>query len=248
MTEKKYYFVSDLHFGLDEPIEEKEREKLFVDFLYGIKNDCSELFILGDLFDYWFEYGRVMQKGYYRLFTALNDLVENGTKIHYAIGNHDFMHRSFFESDLGVQVYQDPIDITLEGKRFFLGHGDGMVKNDLGYKILKKVFRNKFAQRLYSILHPDFGIKFASSISKTSRDYTDEKDYGETDGLFEAAKEKIDAGYDYVVFGHSHRKDYKSYGKGLYINLGTWLAKPYYGCFDGDKFELLEWKFYEERD
>ncbi len=238
-----FYFVSDLHFGLLEPEKEKQREQLFVDFLKFINKKSDKLFILGDLFDYWFEYKRVIQKGYFRTFTALQELAENNTEIHYLIGNHDFMHRDFFEKEIGVKLYENPINIELEGKKFFLGHGDGLVANDLGYKILKKILRNKKLQQLYSLFHPDFGIWMASSSSKKSRDYTTEKSYGETDGLFEAAKKKIDEGFDYVIFGHSHIRKTAEYKNGKYINLGTWLDKPCYGIFENNKFEIIDWNY-----
>jgi UDP-2,3-diacylglucosamine hydrolase len=171
----------------------------------------------------------------------MQDLAENGVEIHYLIGNHDFLHKDFFEKEIGAVLYQDPISVNLNDKKFFLSHGDGLVKNDLGYKILKKVLRSKITQKLYSLLHPDFGIWLASSTSKSSRDYTGKKNYGEVDGLFETAKEKIDDGFDYVLFGHSHNRKFEKYNNGYYINLGTWLEKPCYGIFDGSSFEIIDW-------
>ncbi len=235
------FFVSDLHFGLLSIKEEKERERKFVEFLKFTKNNANKLFIVGDLFDYWFEYKRVIQKGYFRTFTALQNLTEAGIEVHYIIGNHDFMHRDFFEKELGVKVYENPIEIDLEGKRFFIAHGDGLVENDLGYKILKKILRNKTTQKLYSLIHPDFGIWLASSSSKQSRNYTTGKSYGETDGMYLAAKKKIAEGFDYIVFGHSHIKKEEIVNHGKYINLGTWLEEPYYGKFSNGNFELIEW-------
>lgn len=239
---KNYYFISDLHLGLESPEREKFKEKTLEDFLTSIKGDCEKLYILGDLFDYWFEYKRVFQKGYFRTFTALQNLIESGTDIHYLIGNHDFLHRDFFEKEIGCSVYEEEISVDIDEKKFFLGHGDGLVANDTGYKILKKILRNKFIQKLYSILHPDFGIWLASFTSKTSRDYTDKKNYGEIDGLFEAAKLKIDEGFDYVIFGHSHNLNQLEYKNGTYINLGSWLDKPKIGKFSNNKFEIIDWK------
>lgn len=239
---KTYLFISDIHLGLFTPSVEKEREKSVVRLLQYAKDEADELFILGDLFDYWFEYKRVIQKGYYKTFSALANLVDAGIKVHYIIGNHDFMHRDFFTSDIGAQIYFDAISVNLNGKKFFLGHGDGLVKNDLGYKILKKFLRNKFLQKIFSFVHPDFGVWLASSTSKTSRNYTANKHYGIIDGLFETAKAKIDEGYDYVMFGHSHDQALQSYKSGYYINLGSWLDKPCYGKFCNNKFEIISWK------
>ena len=237
-----YYFISDIHFGLLNHEEEILRELEFVKFLYSIKDSAKELYLLGDLFDYWFEYKKVIQKGYFRTFTALNDLVINGTKIHYIIGNHDFMHRDFFEKEIGVKLYQTEIEKEIDGAKFFLGHGDGLVRNDYGYLLLKKIFRSKTAQTLYSLIHPNFGIKIASKTSRTSRDYTEKKDYGVGDGLFEFAKNKIDSGFDYVILGHTHKLQLKKYNNGVYANLGTWLEKPVYGIYENNKFDIKDWK------
>lgn len=239
---KSYYFVSDLHFGLLSDEEEKKRELSFVGFLNSIKEDAIELYILGDLFDYWFEYKRVIQKGYHRTFTALEDLVNCGIKVHYLIGNHDFMHVDFFQKYLGVQIYEKDIQTTIENKKFYLSHGDGLVKNDYGYLVIKKLFRNKFNQKLYSLIHPNFGIKIASGTSKTSRDYTGQKNYGEDDGMMELAKSKIDQGFDYVLLGHSHKKQFKEYKNGYYINLGTWLDEALYGKYSEGEFKVVNWK------
>jgi UDP-2,3-diacylglucosamine hydrolase len=238
---KTYYFISDVHLGLFSPDEERKREKRFIEFLDYALGQCDELFIVGDLFDYWFEYKRVVQKGFIRTFSALARFHEAGKKIHYIIGNHDFLHRDFFEKELGTVLYENPLDLTLNGKRFFIGHGDGLVKNDIGYKILKKILRNKTLQRVYSLVHPDLGIRIASQTSRRSRNHTANKHYGQIDGLFEAAKRKIDSGFDFVIFGHSHTRAFELYSKGCYINLGTWLDKPCYGKYI-DTFEIIDWE------
>jgi UDP-2,3-diacylglucosamine hydrolase len=239
---KVYLFISDIHLGLKAKEIEEQKERLLVKFLYFAKDNCNELFIVGDLFDYWFEYKRVYQKGFFRTLTALQDLTESGIKVHYFIGNHDFMHSTFFRDEIGVKLYEDSLSTELNEKKFFIAHGDGLVKNDYGYLILKKILRNKTLQKMYSWLHPDIGISLASSTSKTSRDYTSKKDYGEEDGLFETAKKKIDEGFDYVLFGHLHRRMYKQYKQGCYINLGSWLSNPCYGIFQNNSFEIVDWK------
>jgi len=239
---KSYYFVSDLHFGLQSGEEELKLERLFVEFLNSIKDSAAELFIMGDLFDYWFEYRNVIQKGYYRTFTALNDLTNAGVKVSYIIGNHDFMHRNFFETDIGLTLYQDSIEREIENKKFFLAHGDGLVKNDIGYLILKKILRSKFIHSLYSLIHPDFGIWIAKNSSKTSREYTTNKHYGERDSLFDFAKKKIDEKFDYVILGHTHNRSFETYKNGHYINLGTWLDKPCFGQFKDSEFKIVDWK------
>jgi len=237
---KVYFFISDIHLGLQDKTDEEQKEKKLIKFLKFAETNCDELFIVGDLFDYWFEYKRVYQKGYYRTLTALKDLSERNIKFHYFIGNHDFLHRDFFEKEFGAIMYHDALSTELNGKKFFIAHGDGLVSNDTGYNILKWVLRNKFFQWLYSLLHPDVGIAVASKTSKSSRDYTENKDYGEVDGLFEAAKKKIDEGFDYVIFGHLHKRLTTTYKQGTYINLGSWLDKPCYGIFKNQKFETID--------
>ena len=238
--DKVYFFISDIHLGLQEKTTEDEKERKLIDFLKFAQTNCDELFIVGDLFDYWFEYKRVYQKGYYRTFTAIKDLSEKNIRIHYFIGNHDFLHRDFFEKEFGAIMHHDALSTKLNGKRFFIAHGDGLVSNDKGYNILKWVLRNKFFQWLYSLLHPDLGIAVASRTSKSSRDYTEKKDYGEVDGLFNAAKIKIDEGFDYVIFGHLHKRLTTTYNRGTYINLGSWLDKPCYGVYKNQKFEIID--------
>jgi len=237
---KTYLFISDIHLGLQSKEIETKKERLLVKFLDYAKENCDELFIAGDLFDYWFEYKKVYQKGFFRTLTALQNLNEKGVKVNYFIGNHDFFHKDFFEKEIGVRLYHDGKEFLLNGKKFFIGHGDGLVKNDLGYNILKIILRNSFAQWLYGLLHPDFGVGLASRTSKSSRDYTAKKDYGKADGLFDAAKSKIDEGYDFVLFGHLHKRCFNKYKEGTYINLGSWIDKPCYGKFT-DKFEIIDW-------
>ncbi len=238
---KNYFFISDIHLGLQSPEVEREKEKKLIAFLDNAKVNCDELFIIGDLFDYWFEYKRVIQKGFIQTLAKLKELSESGISIHYIIGNHDFLHRDFFEKEIGAILYRDSLEVKINGKKFLLAHGDGLVKNDLGYKILKKILRNSLLQKIYSLVHPDLGIKIASATSKTSRDYTAGKNYGEVDGLFETAKSKIDSGFDYVIFGHSHQRSFEKYNNGFYVNLGSWLDQPCYGRFN-ESFEIIDWK------
>lgn len=240
-SDKTYFFISDIHLGLRSHEIEKETEKKLVKFIIHAQESCDELFIIGDLFDYWFEYKRVIQKGFIKTLAALSEFSDSGKKLHYIIGNHDFLHRDFFEKEIGAKLYYDPIEITLNEKKYFMAHGDGMVKNDLGYKVLKKILRNRSLQKIYSLVHPDLGIKIASATSKTSRNYTANKNYGTVDGLFETAKSKIDSGYDYVIFGHSHNRSLEKYKQGTYVNLGSWLVQPCYGKFT-ETFEIIDWE------
>ena len=239
---KRYLFISDQHLGLQTKEIENKKERLLVKFLKFAEDNCDELFILGDLFDYWFEYKRVYQKGFFRTLTALQDVTERGIRIHYFIGNHDFLHRDFFTKEIGIKMYEAPIEVMLNGKKFYIGHGDGLVKKDIGYRILKVILRNKFTQKLYSLLHPDIGIAIASKTSKSSRVYTKQRDYGEIDGMLNAAKQKIDEGFDYVMFGHSHERSFVEYKGGKFINLGSWIEAPCYAKFDSGELEIIDWQ------
>ncbi len=238
---KTIYFISDIHLGFDGKEAENIKEQKLIGLLKHISKDADKLFILGDLFDYWFEYRTVIQKGYFELFTTIKELTKNGIEVNYLIGNHDFLHKNFFNEYLNVNMFYNELEVTLNNKRFFLGHGDGLVKKDTGYKILKKVLRNKTIQFLYSLIHPDFGVWLAKNTSKKSRNFTKEKNYGEIDGLFETAKKKIDSGADYVIFGHSHKRDFCTYKTGSYINLGSWMEAPCFGKFKENNFEIIDW-------
>ncbi len=234
-----YYFISDVHIGYYPRQKERDREKLLLDFLKKIAPNCDTLFIIGDLFDYWFEYKSVIPKDFIRVITALISLREKNINIEYLIGNHDFGHKDFFTDELGINIYFNDIETTLSGKRFYLSHGDGKVKNDYGYYILKKILRNPLSNKLYRLIHPDLGILLASSSSKRSRNYSDKKDYGSGDSLLEYAKSKISEGCDYVIMGHRHKIFFEKIGKGYYINLGDWFNNPHFGKFDGENFTLM---------
>lgn len=236
----KYIFVSDLHLGISMREEENAKETLFVKMLETLDADVKALFIVGDLYDYWFEYRRVYQKGFFRTLAALYGLKEKGIKIYYIIGNHDFMHRDFFQEEIGAMMIKDSLEVELCGKKFFLAHGDGMLKGDYGYKILKKILRSKKVQWLYSWLHPDIGISIAAGTSKKSRNHTSSRGSFEKDGLMEKAGNIIAAGFDFVIFGHTHKRVIEKFPSGTYINLGTWLDKPCYGIFDETGFSVVE--------
>lgn len=232
-----FYFISDLHLGLADAVTEREKESLLVRFLDSI-SDAEALFIIGDLYDYWFEYRRVYQKGFFRLLNSLYSLKSRGTEIIYIIGNHDFMHRDFFSSEIGAVMIENDFIAELHGKKFFMAHGDGLLKGDYGYKLLKMVLRNKKIQWLYSLIHPDIGISLAGHSSKTSRQHTSSRTGIETDGLRDKAAELLQEGYDFVLFGHTHRRVQEKFAQGYYINLGTWLEQPCYGKFENMIFTI----------
>lgn len=237
------YFVSDIHLGLFERKQDIKREDVFLHFLNKISQDCDKLYLVGDIFDYWFDYDSVIPKYFYRTLAALYDLRKR-CEIEFVIGNHDFGHISFFEEELGIPVHGVDIERNHSGKRLYISHGDGKDPNDKGYLFIKKIMRAPISLALYLKLHPNIGIKLASSSSKKSRDYTSKKDFGDKDAMLNFAKNKIDEGCDYVIMGHRHKAETTHYKHGLYVNLGEWIRAPHYGVFDGEKFDLV--KFHKE--
>ncbi|MFC2129918.1 UDP-2,3-diacylglucosamine diphosphatase [Bacteroidota bacterium] len=234
------YFLSDVHLGLYSRRQNLTRENKLLNFLSVIKDDCETLFIVGDLFDYWFEYNYVIPKYYYRILATLKDMRLAGINIEYLMGNHDFGHKNFFEQELDIAIFGDDIQREFGGKKFLISHGDGKNNKDTGYKILKKILRNPLALWFYGWLHPDLAIWLARSSSKKSRTYTGHKKWGENDGMEDFALEKIRQGFDYVITGHRHKATYKKLDSGIFIDLGDWLVEnPTFARFDGNKTELL---------
>ncbi|MEO6693842.1 MAG: UDP-2,3-diacylglucosamine diphosphatase [Ignavibacteria bacterium] len=234
-----YYFFSDVHLGLENSEKEKLKESKLIEFLNKAQDDAKEIFIVGDLFDCWIEYKQVVPRGYYRLLTKISDIVISGVKINYIAGNHDFWKGDYFREEFGIEICHTHIEREIEGKKFYIHHGDGFAYNDLGYRILKKVLRSNLSQKLYSIIHPDIGIKIAKATSATSRDHTNDKDYSERDGIKDFAIRKIDEGFDYIIMGHRHNPQMEEYKKGYYINLGDWINYFTYGKYKNNKFDLL---------
>lgn len=255
MTEKKHYFFSDVHLGFAEKEAEKAKELKLVSFLESIRDDSEKVYIVGDLFDCWIEYRRAVPKGYYRTLAKLNEIVEQGVEVNFFPGNHDFWLNTYLRDDVGLNLHNDFLETTIDGKRFYISHGDGLSKGDIGYKIIKKILRNRFNQFLYSLIHPDIGLWLAQGSSKKSRLHTNDKDreketYGETikshgsGGMQNFARKKISEGFDYVVMGHMHKPQFIEIGPkpSYYITLGDWISNYTYGVFSNGKFEIKKFE------
>ena len=246
---KNIYFLSDFHLGAPDYESSLIREKRIVKFLDEIKKDASQIFILGDLFDFWYEYKKVVPKGFVRTLGKLAELTDSGIKIHFFVGNHDMWMRGYFEKELNIKVYYHPEEFTLNEKIFFIGHGDGLGPKDYRYKFLKKVFRNKISQWLFGILHPGLGIGMANYFSAKSRgdmNKPDEIFLGEDkEWLIVFSREQLKINhYDYFIFGHRHLPvDFKLSDATRYINLGDWIKYNSYAVFDGKNLQL---KFYTD--
>ncbi len=241
------YFASDFHLGAPDSETSLKREKKIVKWLDTIKKDAQEIYLLGDTFDFWFEYKTVIPKGYIRLLGKLAELTDAGIPITVFTGNHDFWMYGYFEQELNITVHHDPIKKEWNGKKFMIGHGDGLGPKDKKYKLLKKIFTSNFCQWLFARLHPNFGIKIARFWSKKSRMATEQQKFsGENnEWLLRYAKEKIKQEHiDYFIFGHRHLPlDISLNNDSRYINLGDWITHFSYAIFDGKNIEL---KYYEK--
>ncbi len=238
-------FFSDVHLGVGSRELDKQREQQLIEFLEAQRDSITHVYILGDLFDYWFEYNNVIQYQHFRLLECLWRFSNDGVPIDYIIGNHDFAHRTFFEQELGTTLHWEDIVVEHQGVSLYLSHGDGKAHNDTGYRILKSILRNKIAQWLYKWVHPDIGIPLASGTSDKSRYHTSSKDYkeaNERNGLLEFAEAVIDKhNADYVVMGHLHRPVVHTYKNGTYINLGDWIHSFTFATLNNGKLQLQQW-------
>jgi UDP-2,3-diacylglucosamine hydrolase len=237
---EKTYFFSDAHLGLGSLEEENQKELRLISFLQHIQRDAKQIFIVGDLFDYWFEYKTVVPKRYFRLFSKLAELKEHNIKIFFIVGNHDFWVKDYFRDELGMEIYFNPIEREICGKRFLIHHGDGLLRKDIGYRILKKILRNKLNIFLFSLLHPDITGRIARWSSRTSRRYTSNRKY-ENGDMTEFARQKLNEGYDFVIMGHNHIPTRQIINNGVYVNLGDWIHENTYAVFNGDSLELKKW-------
>lgn len=247
-TDKKIYFLSDFHLGAPDYESSLRREKKIVSFLDHIQADAAQIFIVGDIFDFWYEYKTVVPKGYVRLLGKLAELTDSGIPVHFFVGNHDMWMRGYFEKELNIPVYYEPRVYEWNGRRFYIGHGDGLGPGDQGYKFIKKIFRNQFCQWLFGILHPGFGMWLAGYFSRKSRAKTgsaDEIFLGESgEWLIIYCREVLSREhFDYFIFGHRHYPiDFRLSDTSRYINLGDWIRNFTYATFDGKDVELKKWE------
>ncbi len=247
-TGKKIYFISDFHLGVPDKASSLEREKKIVRWLDSVKEDAQVIYLLGDVFDYWFEYRQAVPRGYVRLLGKLAELADAGVELHYFTGNHDMWVFDYFQEELGVILHREPIRAIWENKVFYFGHGDGLGPGDHGYKFIKKVFANPFAQWLFARIHPNTGVRLMKYFSKRSRIAT-----GKDDSVFLGEDKEWLAIYardvlkkqhvDFFIFGHRHLPlDIDLTGQSRYINLGEWINHCMYAEFDGRALQLLKFE------
>jgi UDP-2,3-diacylglucosamine hydrolase len=246
---KKVYFASDQHFGAPTQALSKPREQRFVAWLDSIKPDAEAIFLVGDLFDFWFEYNKVVPKGFVRVLGKLAEITDSGIPIYFFVGNHDLWMKDYFEKELNIPVYYDNQEFTFGGQRFLIGHGDGKGPGDKGYKRMKKVFTHPFFKWMFHWLHPDIGMllgQYLSVKNKMISGADDVKFLGEdNEWLILYAKRKLQTqDYNYLIFGHRHLPMILQLAPNAqYVNLGDWITYFTYGVYDGNTFELktFEW-------
>jgi len=245
---KKLYLLSDFHLGAPNAAASLEREKSVVAFLESIRHDAGRIIIAGDIFDFWFEYKKAIPRGFTRLLGKLAELTDSGIPVEVFVGNHDMWMRDYFQQELNIPVYYEPKVYEWNGKRFYIGHGDGLGPGDHGYKFIKKIFHNPVCQWLFGWLHPDLGIGLANYFSRKSREKTGEADAeflgADKEWLIVYCKEVLaKEHYDYFIFGHRHYPiDFALNAQSRYINLGDWIRNFTYASFDGQDVQLHHWK------
>lgn len=241
---RKIYFLSDFHLGAPTAAASLQREKKLVAFLQNIQSSAEEIFILGDIFDFWFEYKTVVPKGFTRLLGTIAAITDAGIPVHVFVGNHDMWMKDYFSNELGCKVYHEPVIMERQGKKLFIGHGDGLGPGDHGYKFIKKIFRNRFCQWAFGVLHPDWGIQLANYFSRKSRLKTGEADSiflgEENEWLVQYSKEVLQQQQiDYFIFGHRHLPmDIELQEGSRYINLGDWIKHFIYATLDTGLLQL----------
>ena len=244
MSEKKIYFASDFHLGVPTYEKSRERENKIVSWLEMIEKDATEIFLVGDLFDFWFEYKYTVPKGFTRFLGKIASITDKGIPVHVFTGNHDMWMYDYLEKEIGVTIHRKPIKRNFSGKLVLIGHGDGLGPGDHKYKFLKGFFASKLCQWLFARIHPNFAFAMANYFSKSSRASSGKKDEvfkgEENEWLLIFCKEFIQKEHiDYFIFGHRHLPlELKVNEHSTYINLGEWINYTTYAVFENEKMLL----------
>ena len=244
MKQKKIYFASDFHLGIPDNKNSKIREDRIIRWLNQIEADCEELFLVGDLFDFWFEYKLVIPKGFVRLQAKIAAFCDAGIPVHFFHGNHDLWQFGYFESELGVQVHAKPILRQWGKHQFYIGHGDGLGSGQHKFKLILWIYRNPLFQKLFAFFHPSIGMGLANWLSHKSKLKTFDGNFdfhGEKEHLIQHCRQQIANGdtSNYFVFGHRHLPMIYSLGLNqAYVNLGDWIGFNTYAVYDGETLQL----------
>ena len=240
---KSVYFASDFHLGVPDAASSLDRERRIIRWLEKCEKDAQTIFLVGDLFDFWFEYKNTVPKGFSRFIGKLSELADRGIEIVIFTGNHDMWMYGYFKEEIGAKVFHDPIQLMINNTKIYVGHGDGLGPGDNSYKFLKKVFRNPFLQWCFNWLHPNIGMSVANFWSQKSRaqaNMREEKFLGDEEWLWTYSKEmEKSEHHDVYIFGHRHLPiDVEVGENSRYLNLGEWLNYNTYAQFNGEKFDL----------
>ena len=245
--DKRIFFASDQHLGAPTYSASRQREQLFLEWLNQIESQAYAIFLLGDLFDFWFEYKKVVPKGFVRTLGKLAQMKDKGIKIFLFTGNHDLWMEDYFPTELGIPIYRKPLGVQINNKKFLLGHGDGLGPGDTGYKRMKKVFVNPLSKWFFRWFHPDLGVALAQHLSIRNRLISGDENIqfqgAENEWLVQYCYRKLEKQhFDFFVFGHRHLPLELPIGdKSLYVNTGDWIHHNTYGEFDGNKMTLKKW-------
>jgi len=241
----KIFFVSDVHLGLNDKISSDVRETMLINWLDQIKNQAKEINFLGDTFDFWFEYKYVVPKGFVRFLAKLRELSENKIVINYFTGNHDLWTFGYLQKECKVNLFRKEIVREIEGKKFFIGHGNGLEDYDIKYNLLKWVFSNPLFQFLFKLIHPSISFWIATNWSKSSHKKLDNKKKNNCNEncLVKYAKTVLEKDHiDYFIFGHKHDPCQIKISKtSSFLNIGDWLKNFTYAVFDGKELSLQKY-------
>ncbi|MFQ5863972.1 MAG: UDP-2,3-diacylglucosamine diphosphatase [bacterium] len=234
----KIYFISDVHLGAHSQETEKTKKQRLLTFLNFVHKKADFLYIVGDLFDFWFEYRRAIPKVSLQVLSKMCQLVEGGTEIRYFAGNHDLWLGDYLEKETGVKIYHEPLAVYHNNLYLYIAHGDGLAKGDWSIRILRRIFKNRVNIFLYSLIHPDVGITLAKFISKKSMQKGENTHDADYHGF---AMAKLNQGFDAVILGHTHKPLFEKINSKYYINLGEWMSKFTFLELADTKFELKTW-------
>jgi UDP-2,3-diacylglucosamine hydrolase len=245
---KPIYFISDAHLGAEGKEKEKIKEGRLLAFLDKVKEEGESLYILGDMFEFWFEYKNVIPKDHFKVLSQLRNVVDSGIKVNYVVGNHDFWLGDFLTEQIGIKIFKYPIEVNHQSKKIFIAHGDGLAKKDWGYRILKKILRNRVNIFLYKLIPPDLSYPLAKFVAGKSRVQADKREASYLDDYRSFAYEKIKQGFDAVILAHTHIPILETFDHnltsspkgGIYLNIGDWFKHFTYG-------RLVEGTFYLEK-
>lgn len=238
MKKDTVYFISDAHFGISISGQES-REEHFSSFIQDISTSMSKLFIVGDLFDFWIEYKRAIRPDYFNVLYTLKQLTEKKIPVHYLAGNHDFALGTFLKDYLGITIHHGHYETVIQDKKVHLYHGDGLIKSDYGYRILRKILRNPVNQHIYKLLHPNIGVWFATRCSGHSRKYLSGRISEKSVQEYRMhARKYLESGNDIAIFGHTHRAELCDLGCGIYCNTGSWLINYNYASMKNGRISL----------